>query len=510
MPREIPCSEITIETRRTRSSRRGEETTITKENLQAQSVIVKQYRTGYKDLAIVSIIDNGYQGIYHIEEPQLSDDSRKLLETLKEYILMNPRVSELREENIRMLLLEAGEVLGVTDRVERNLAVLEYYIVRDVLGYGKIDVLIRDGLVEEISVTGPGQPIRIAHREVTDYRWLDTNIVFETETELRNYVILLAQRSGTSISPAFPLREFTLPEGHRVKATLGFEVSRRGSGFTIRKFPRPPTILDLVSWGTLSPLMAAYLWLMVENQQFITIVGPQAAGKTTLMQALLQLVPYDSKIVTIEETPELNLDHPGWQPYVTREPLLLSTIAERTRIDIEDLLRVGLRDRGEYFVIAEARGREILYAFQAAAVGSGSLLTFHAGSFDEFFNRLKILGIDRELLALLSCVVLIKRVKLNNGWRRRITSIYEVYMDASGRIRHTEVFKWDRKEDSFKPDEPRLTKRLKQVAEQLGWSEEEILQELKERAKIIERLVMQQRTTLEDLQREFHISKTAL
>ncbi len=422
---------------------------------------------------------------------------------------MNPHVAELKEEDIKMLLLEAGEVLGVTDQVEENLAVLEYYIVRDILGYGKIDVLIRDSLVEEVSVTGPRQPVRIAHREVTDYRWLDTNIVFETEAELRNYVILLVQRSGTSISPAFPLREFTLPEGHRVRASLGYEATRKGSSFTIRKFPKPPTILDLVAWNTLSPLMAAYLWILVEAQQFIVIVGPQASGKTTLMQALLQLAPRDTKIVTIEETPELNLeDHPGWQPYVTREPLLLSTVADRTRIDIEDLLRVGLRDRGEYFVIAEARGREILYAFQAAAVGSGSLLTFHAGSFDEFFNRLKMLGVDKEFLTLLSCVVLIKRVKLNNGWRRRITSIYEVYMDASGRIRHTEVFKWDRREDKFKPDEPKLTRRLKQVAEQLGWSEEEILQELKRRAKIIEKLVMQHRTTLNDLFKEYFASAT--
>ncbi|RLG79633.1 MAG: hypothetical protein DRO13_05610 [Thermoprotei archaeon] len=475
------------------------------ENIQTQSII-KQYRTGYKRLAIVSIIDNGYQGIYHVEEPQLSNDAKKLLETLKEYILLNPSINELREENIKMLLLEAGEVLGATDQVEKNLAVLEYYIVRDVLGYGKIDVLIRDNLVEEVSVTGPGQPVRIAHREVTDYRWLDTNIVFETETELRNYVILLAQRSGTSISPAFPLREFTLPEGHRVRAALGYEATRKGSSFTIRKFPKPPTILDLVAWNTLSPLMASYLWILVEAQQFIVIVGPQASGKTTLMQALLQLVPYDSKIVTIEETPELNLDHPGWQPYITREPLLLSTIAEKTRISFEDLLRIGLRDRGEYFVIAEARGREIFYAFQAAAVGSGSLLTFHAGTFNEFFNRLKILGIDKEFLALLSCVVLIKRVKLNNGWKRRITSIYELYTDTSGRIRITEVFKWDRKEDSFKPSEPKLTKRLRYIAEQLGWSEHEVLEELEYRAKIIERLVMQQRTTLEDLFKEHSAS----
>ncbi len=244
--------------------------------------IIKVYNTGYENMATVYIVDEGGRGLYIVDEPRVPEEVRNVYGLIMEhlsYSLKPAQVSNI-EDYVKNLVWEAAEELGVVDIVEQHIKTLNYYIMRDVIGYGYIDVPMRDPLVEEISMEGPGVPVAIVHRDVSNYTWLDTNIVIPSEEEAAIFVQKLAQKCGKYISTAFPILEARSPEGHRIALALG-EVSGRGSSFTIRKFPEKPlTITQLIDYGTLSPLMAAYFWILLENLAFILIIGGMASGKS--------------------------------------------------------------------------------------------------------------------------------------------------------------------------------------------------------------------------------------
>ena len=244
--------------------------------------IIKVYNTGYENMATVYIVDEGGRGLYIVDEPRVPEEVRNVYGLIMEhlsYSLKPAQVSNI-EDYVKNLVWEAAEELGVVDIIEQHIKTLNYYIMRDVIGYGYIDVPMRDPLVEEISMEGPGVPVAIVHRDVSNYTWLDTNIVIPSEEEAAIFVQKLAQKCGKYISTAFPILEARSLEGHRIALALG-EVSGRGSSFTIRKFPEKPlTITQLIDYGTLSPLMAAYFWILLENLAFILIIGGMASGKS--------------------------------------------------------------------------------------------------------------------------------------------------------------------------------------------------------------------------------------
>ncbi len=244
--------------------------------------VIKVYNTGYENMATVYIVDEGGRGLYIIDEPKVPEQVRNVYGLIMEHLSYSLKPVEVSniEDYVRNLIWEAAEELGVIDIVERHIRTLNYYIMRDVIGYGYIDVPMRDPLVEEISMEGPGIPVGVVHREVTNYTWIDTNIIIPTEEEAAVFVQKLAQKCGKYISTAFPTLEARSPEGHRAALILQ-EVSGRGSSFTIRKFPEKPlTITKLIDYGTLSPLMAAYFWILLENLAFILIIGGLASGKS--------------------------------------------------------------------------------------------------------------------------------------------------------------------------------------------------------------------------------------
>ena len=247
-----------------------------------QGEVIKVYNTGYENMATVYIVDEGGRGLYIVDEPKVPEEVRNVYGLIMEHLSYSLKPAEVSnvEDYVKNLVWEAAEELGVIDIVEQHIKTLNYYIMRDVIGYGYIDVPMRDPLVEEISMEGPGIPVAVVHREISDYTWLDTNIVIPSEEEATLFVQKLAQKCGKYISTAFPILEARSPEGHRIALALG-EVSGRGSSFTIRKFPEKPlTITQLIDYGTLSPLMAAYFWILLENLAFILIIGGMASGKS--------------------------------------------------------------------------------------------------------------------------------------------------------------------------------------------------------------------------------------
>ncbi|MCK4902940.1 MAG: type II/IV secretion system ATPase subunit, partial [Thermoplasmatales archaeon] len=279
---------------------------------------------------------------YKVIEPYLNEDEQKNLNFIWETLLktFNLRLDELDDKKIEYYLIEQVEQviksyeLDIDDLSKRKLL---YYIKRESLGFGKIDPLMKDPHIEDISCDGVGTPIFLYHRK---YGSVGSNVEFKDEDELSYFVIRLAQKCGKHISIAEPMLDATMPDGSRIQMTLSNEVTTRGSTFTIRKFRADPfTPPDLVALNTLSSEILAYFWMAVENRVNALIAGGTASGKTTILNALSLFIPREAKIVSIEETREINLPHPNWIPGVSRSGFG-EVVANRMvgEIDMYDLM----------------------------------------------------------------------------------------------------------------------------------------------------------------------------
>ena len=235
------------------------------------------------------------------------------------------------------------------------------------------------------------------------YGSLKSNVTYDDEEELSDFVVKLAQKCGKHISIAEPMLDATMPDGSRLQMTLSTEVTTKGSTFTIRKFKEDPfSPPDLIEFNTMSSEMVAYLWLAVENGINALVAGGTAAGKTSTLNAFSLFIPQEAKIVSIEETREINLPHSNWIPGVSRsgfgEVVGGKVVGE---IDMYDLMKAALRQRPEYILVGEIRGREAYVLFQAMATGHTTYSTFHADSTRSLIHRLegKPIDIPRVMLA---------------------------------------------------------------------------------------------------------------
>ena len=446
-----------------------------------------------KGFAYVRILyDNkNHEYIYEVVEPKLTGDERKLLDFIKETLLktMDIELTEFSED-------EAKEYLRKNvDRIIRDYSIsmdditkekIMYYVIRDFLGYGKIDVLMRDPMIEDISCDTAGVPIFIYHR---NYESVKTNILFQTESELDSFVIQLAQKCGRHISIARPLLDATMPDGSRLQACLAREVSAMGSNFTIRKFREEPfTPTHLVEFNTISPEVAAYFWLAIEHGASAIIAGGTASGKTTSLNALALFIPPQMKIVSIEDTREINLPHPNWIASVTRET---SGEGEESKVGMFDLLKAALRQRPEYIIVGEIRGEEAVVLFQAMATGHTVYSTMHADSIFSVVHRLEgePISIPRIQLQALDIVAIQGLLRIGRKRVRRIKEIVEVVgIDpTTDDILTNEVFKWNPRKDSF--DYYGKGHVLDRIAEQRNWTDRELNEEFNRRVEVIKWMV---------------------
>ncbi|MCJ7698334.1 MAG: Flp pilus assembly complex ATPase component TadA, partial [Thermoplasmata archaeon] len=327
-----------------------------------------------------------------------------------------------------------------------------YYLEKESIGLGKLEVLMKDPNIEDISCDGSGVFLFLYHRR---YGSLKSNIQFDDEDQLTAFVVKLAQKCGKHISISEPMLDATMPDGSRIQMTLSTEVTTKGSTFTIRKFSEDPfSPPDLIEFHTMSSEMVAYMWLAVENGVNALIAGGTAAGKTSTLNALCLFIPRESKIVSIEETREINLPHPNWIPGVVRsgfgDVVGNKVIGE---IDLYDLMKAALRQRPEYILVGEIRGKEAYVLFQAMATGHTTYSTVHADSAQSLIHRLegKPIEIPRIMLQTLDivCIQVISRVK--NKRARRCKQIIEIIdIDPTTKeILTNEVFRWDPIEDKF-------------------------------------------------------------
>jgi flagellar protein FlaI len=319
---------------------------------------------------------------------------------------------------------------------------------------------------------------------------------FRDHNHLDSFVIRLAQRAGKHVSIAEPILDATMRDGSRLQATLAKEVSTFGSSFTIRKFREVPfTPIDLVRFGTMSSSMLAYLWMIIQGRQSAIYSGGTASGKTTAINAIMMFIPPAMKVITIEDTRELNIPQPNWIAGLTRGGFGPRDAHGRQagEIDMFQLLKNALRQRPEYIIVGEVRGAEAYNLFQAMATGHAAYGTMHADSVDAVIHRLESdpINIPRSLLEALDVVAVQIQTRVGGKRVRRTKQITEIVgLDPNTReILTNEVFTWEPAGDQF--NFSGVSYSLERIAAESGLTSEQILEEMDDRRKVIEWMVKQ-------------------
>jgi archaeal flagellar protein FlaI len=457
--------------------------------------------------AYVQIVRNKrtHEVLYHVIEPKLTREERLLLDfvegTLVDVLDLKPE--ELDKEDLddyikRKFDLVATDYslrLGDEDSSpEESRDRLLYYVLRDFIGEGPIDVFTRDAMIEDISCDGPHQPLFIYHRK---YESMTTTVRFRDHAHLDSFVIRMAQRAGKHVSIAEPILDATMRDGSRLQATLSKEVSTFGSTFTIRKFREVPfSPVDLVRFGTMSAQMLAYLWMVIGNRQSGIYAGGTASGKTTAINAIMLFIPPGLKVITIEDTREINIPQPNWIAGLTRGGFgpRDSHGRQAGEIDMFQLLKNALRQRPEYIIVGEVRGAEAYNLFQAMATGHAAYGTMHADSVDAVIHRLESdpINIPRSLLEALDVVAVQIQTRVGGKRVRRTKQVTEIVgLDPNTReILTNEVFHWDPATDQFIFSG--VSYSLERIAVETGQTLQDVLNELDDRRRVIEWMVQQQ------------------
>ncbi len=325
---------------------------------------------------------------------------------------------------------------------------LRYQMIRDKEGMGPLDPLIHDPNIEDISCSGLGT-LFVEHKI---FKSLKASITFTSFEELDTFVIRMSEKIGKPVTFRDPVIDATLPDGSRINLVFGSDLSRRGSNFTIRKFAVDPmSILQLVQFKTLTYEMAAYFSLALGHGMNMFVSGETASGKTTLLNALTAFIPPTGKIVSIEDTPELQVPHPNWIREVVRGSTKSSSDSAVTMFD---LLKAALRQRPNEIIIGEIRGEEGAIAFQAMQTGHACMATFHAASVEKLIQRLTghPINIPKTYIDNLNLVAIQSMVRLPNGKDgRRVISVNEIigYDSSSDSFSFIEVFRWNPADDAF-------------------------------------------------------------
>ncbi|MCS7124392.1 MAG: type II/IV secretion system ATPase subunit [Candidatus Bathyarchaeota archaeon] len=452
--------------------------------------VVERYPL-YEPFAHVAIVQNPKTGEYKyiLDELQLDPLERSVYNRILEILLAE--IESPKEEIADPRKFFAEEAKKIVDKYRISLGWLPdvswykilYHAERDLVGFGRIDPLMRDPNIEDISCDGVNKPVYIWHRT---YESIETNLEFETDEELDNMVVKLVHMAGKHVSSAFPIVDASLPGKHRLAVCYRREVTPFGTAFTIRKFREDPySIIDLLNLGTFSEEMAAYFWMCLENRASVMVLGGTAAGKTTALNALACLIKPGSKIITIEETAELNLPHENWVSLIARQSYGLggSSVGEVT---LFDLVKTSMRHRPDILIVGEVRGQEAYVLFQALATGHGGMCTMHAENLDSAVKRLtqKPMDIAPAYIPLMNIVLSVQRVHLTKGGEkkayRRVINVNEIadYED------YRTVFKWHPAKDEHLPA---LNKSimLANISERLGVSKKDLLDEIERRKQIL-------------------------
>ena len=410
--------------------------------------ILEQYNV---DQATVYITKNGK---YIVQEPMLSKDAYDILQKMMPGIQADFPV-DVSESSKLEIIRKAIEIESRSTNKNNILRAewkkIQYALKRDLVEYGKLSVLMKDTNLEDIVCSQYKQNIAVSHKEFSQFVFLNTNIKFNTHTELNDLLRSIMQEMSISPSLVNPIIYTRTANAHRLTVGWDKTISQKGTFFYIRKFPEKPyTIVDLLMQGTLNEIIIAYIWMMHDSDAFYMIAGNVGTGKTTLLNTLLCVSNPTMHVITIEDSQELQVPHKLTENYTTKTAI---TGNKSTEITMSDLFKLSLRAIPTLTIVGEVRGIEAKLVFQYGPSGHGHIFTFHEESSESGLRRLTQdqFGVSPNQLADLWFVVHTRNILKNNKKNRRITNIDEI-VSKSGDITTKSVFTYNQLKDRHSPD----------------------------------------------------------
>ncbi|AXG06860.1 hypothetical protein DU500_10695 [Haloplanus rubicundus] len=457
--------------------------------------------------------DLGQDMKYYAIEPSLSGDEQSLFAKIRDELLdrsvskavpeeeseYDDRIEELLQETTTIEQDRSGlrywidrllDFLGLSNyRVsEQTYENIRYRLNRDIVGLGPLEPVMRDPANEDVHVIGPHQ----CYVDHGTYGLIETTVDFGTPEQFDSWIRSMGERIGDPVSDSNPIVDSTLPDGSRLNVIYSDDVSVQGPSLTIRQGDETPlSINQITKWGTLSPELVAYLWLCLENEQTVFVVGETASGKTTTLNSIMSFIPRDSKIYTAEDTAEVLPPHDTWQQLLTRE----GGGEENSDVDMFDLVAAALRSRPDYIVVGEVRGEEGRMAFQAAQTGHPVMLTFHASDIVSMIQRFTgdPINVPETFMDNADVALFQNRVKQGDDVLRRVTSVQEIegYSKEMDGVVTRQVFSWDPVEDEIVFQGMNNSYVLEeQIATLLGYADtRDIYDDLDFRARLVERMI---------------------
>ncbi len=432
-----------------------------------------------------------YVPLYKISYPKIEEATRAVLDTIREEIVtqMTLKTEEiLNPENVEEIknkfIKRAGEMIKreLPHVTEKEKGILVGILLQESLGLGFIEFMLKDHNLEEVVVNSSKEPIWVYHRK---FGWLKTNIKIGDETTIYNYAAQIGRRVGTQITNLSPLMDAYLTTGDRANATL-FPISSDGNTLTIRKFARTPwTITDFIETNTMSADVAAFLWLALQYEMNIVCTGGTASGKTSFLNVLSMFIPPRQRVISIEDTREIQLpDFLHWVPMTTRPP----NIEGRGEVKMLDLMINALRMRPDRIIVGEIRrSKEAEVLFEAINTGHSVYSTLHANTSEETFKRLvnPPINIPTSLLTSLQLIAVMHRDR-----RKGIRRLFEITeLIPGGRLEEVKIelntiYKWVPSSDKI-IEWSKSQRVLDDIKLFSGMTDSEIISNLEEKKKIL-------------------------
>nr|WP_302511410.1 CpaF family protein [Methanobrevibacter smithii] len=444
---------------------------------------------------------------YNVFKQKYSSEEKLLLSELRENLVdLAISSDESLQVNEDKLLNDIKNFLfaKLANNSQNNAISNEYLdnlarkLFQDLVGYGEIDPLIRDDNLEEIMVIGIDKPVFVYHRE---YGMMKTNILFKDAGEVMNLIDSIARQINRRIDQESPILDGRLPDGSRVNATIP-PISADGPSMTIRKFKRDSlTIIDLINSKTISVELAAFFWLCFDGlgvkSANAIISGGTSSGKTTTLNALSSFINPKERIITIEDTLELQIPHEHVIRMETRPP----NVENRGELTMNDLVKNSLRQRPDRIIVGEVRGNEAITLFTALNTGHSGFGTLHSNDARETITRLTNapMSVPNIMISAIDFIIMQNRIYRSDGVSfRRISEVAEVSGIEEGVIQLNKIFEWDPQSDTIK-NVGITSKTLTEIANVSGNSLNSLYDEIKNREIVLQHMVDQNIRSIRDV-----------
>ena len=448
-------------------------------------------------IAIGEIMKNEIIPQYDVRKSEYTHQEKMLLGEMRENLVdiaistgENFQVSEERllSDIKNLLFLRLSGENQNNDISNEYLDHLSQRFLRDIIGYGKIDPLIQDDELEEIMIIGTSKPIFVYHRQ---YGMMKTNLQFENDTELRDLIDSIARQINRRIDQESPILDGRLVDGSRINATIP-PVSADGPSLTIRKFKRDPlTIIDLINSRTVSLDLAGFLWLCIDGlgvkSANAIISGGTSSGKTTTLNALSAFINPNERIITIEDTLELQIPH----EHVIRMETRPANVEGKGELTMNDLVKNSLRQRPDRIIVGEVRAGEAITLFTALNTGHSGFGTLHSNDARETITRLtnEPMSVPEIMIQAIDFIIMQNRIYTPSGMSfRRISEVVEVVGMEEGTVQLNKLFQWNPERDTI--DNVGVTSHtLQQIASLSGKTIPDLLSEIENRKIVLKHMI---------------------